>query len=214
MMRTLIIMLVCSALLLSAIFVNQRISKLNLDLQEARVLSTRLNSQLRQTQQDKALFQQRLSKKAAPARAYLKQPEPEGQSSRAPSDVKALTEALMKARDSMQQMNGKLEQIKNEKAVLQEANLNMSNRLQNTTRELIRVIEESKSVKKELNKIAQKKIIPLKEEIKKRELIEALERSGGNQSEAARILGVTRVTVWNRMKRFGIYANRKTMYAG
>jgi len=48
-----------------------------------------------------------------------------------------------------------------------------------------------------------------REEIKKRELIEALEKSGGNQSEAARILGVTRVTIWNRMKRFGIYANRK-----
>ena len=48
-----------------------------------------------------------------------------------------------------------------------------------------------------------------REEIKKRELLEALERSGGNQSEAARILGVTRVTIWNRMKRFGIFFNRK-----
>lgn len=27
---------------------------------------------------------------------------------------------------------------------------------------------------------------------------------GGNRTAAARILGVTRVTVWNRMKRFGI----------
>ena len=48
-----------------------------------------------------------------------------------------------------------------------------------------------------------------REEIKKRELIHALEQTGGNQSEAARILGVTRVTIWNRMKRFGINANRK-----
>jgi len=47
-----------------------------------------------------------------------------------------------------------------------------------------------------------------REEIKKQELIHALEQSGGNQSEAARILGVTRVTIWNRMKRFGISANR------
>ncbi|MBT3312134.1 MAG: sigma 54-interacting transcriptional regulator [Desulfobacterales bacterium] len=47
-----------------------------------------------------------------------------------------------------------------------------------------------------------------REEIKKQELIEALEKSGGNQSEAARNLGVTRVTIWNRMKRFGIYNNR------
>jgi two-component system response regulator HydG len=43
-----------------------------------------------------------------------------------------------------------------------------------------------------------------REHIKKIELIETLKRTNGNQSEAARILGVTRVTIWNRMKRFGI----------
>jgi transcriptional regulator with PAS, ATPase and Fis domain len=42
------------------------------------------------------------------------------------------------------------------------------------------------------------------DEIKKRQLIEALSRTGGNQSKAARILGVSRVTVWNRIKRFNI----------
>ncbi|MBC8432466.1 MAG: sigma 54-interacting transcriptional regulator [Desulfobacterales bacterium] len=41
-------------------------------------------------------------------------------------------------------------------------------------------------------------------DIKKLQLVEALEKAGGNQSEAARILGVSRVTVWNRMKRFNI----------
>ena len=35
-------------------------------------------------------------------------------------------------------------------------------------------------------------------------LIEALRQSNGNQSMAARILGVNRVTVWNRMKKHGI----------
>jgi two-component system response regulator HydG len=35
-------------------------------------------------------------------------------------------------------------------------------------------------------------------------LIEALRQSNGNQSEAARILGVNRVTVWNRMRKHGI----------
>jgi PAS domain S-box-containing protein len=44
---------------------------------------------------------------------------------------------------------------------------------------------------------------------KKGQLIEALEKAGGNQSRAAELLGVSRVTVWNRMKRFGITANRK-----
>ena len=43
-----------------------------------------------------------------------------------------------------------------------------------------------------------------REDLKRIELIETLKRTNGNQSEAARILGVTRVTIWNRMKRFGI----------
>ncbi len=38
----------------------------------------------------------------------------------------------------------------------------------------------------------------------KEALIEALRQSKGNQSQAARILGINRVTVWNRMKKYGI----------
>jgi two-component system, NtrC family, response regulator HydG len=43
-----------------------------------------------------------------------------------------------------------------------------------------------------------------KEPEEKIALVEALRRSNGNQSEAARILGVNRVTVWNRMRKHGI----------
>jgi two-component system response regulator HydG len=39
---------------------------------------------------------------------------------------------------------------------------------------------------------------------KKQALIKALKQANGNQSMAARILGVSRVTVWNRMKRYNI----------
>ncbi len=39
-------------------------------------------------------------------------------------------------------------------------------------------------------------------------LLAALARTGGNQSEAARILGVSRGTVWNRMRRYGIDPRR------
>jgi two-component system response regulator HydG len=45
---------------------------------------------------------------------------------------------------------------------------------------------------------------PNKQEIRKQQLIDALTRAKGNQSVAAEILGICRVTVWNRMKRFGI----------
>jgi transcriptional regulator of acetoin/glycerol metabolism len=40
--------------------------------------------------------------------------------------------------------------------------------------------------------------------MKKKQLIEALESANGNQSRAADILGISRVTVWNRMKKYGI----------
>ncbi|MCG8333014.1 MAG: hypothetical protein MJE63_00750 [Proteobacteria bacterium] len=38
----------------------------------------------------------------------------------------------------------------------------------------------------------------------KLDLINALKKTNGNQSRAAKILGINRVTVWNRMKKFGI----------
>ena len=47
------------------------------------------------------------------------------------------------------------------------------------------------------------------QEIEKRELIEALEKTGGNKSKAAGMLGVSRVTVWNRMKRFNVDTPRQ-----
>lgn len=46
--------------------------------------------------------------------------------------------------------------------------------------------------------------------MKREQLLKALNQTGWNQSEAANILGVSRVTVWNRMKRFGISAKPNT----
>ena len=42
------------------------------------------------------------------------------------------------------------------------------------------------------------------EEIKKQRLVQALRSTAGNQSEAARLLGISRTSVWKQMKRFGI----------
>lgn len=47
-------------------------------------------------------------------------------------------------------------------------------------------------------------------EMKRKLLIEALEKSGGNQSRAAELLGISRVTVWNQMKRYGVTAQKKS----
>jgi len=49
-----------------------------------------------------------------------------------------------------------------------------------------------------------------REATQKTELVDALEKCGGNQSRAAEMLGISRVTIWNRMKRFGITVNRNT----
>lgn len=46
-------------------------------------------------------------------------------------------------------------------------------------------------------------------EIERLELMEALDQADGNQSQAARILGVSRVTVWNRMKRYNVQAQKR-----
>jgi len=40
--------------------------------------------------------------------------------------------------------------------------------------------------------------------MKKHQLIEALKESNGNQSKAADLLGISRVTVWNRMKKYNV----------
>ncbi len=45
---------------------------------------------------------------------------------------------------------------------------------------------------------------PLDESMDKENLVTALEQAGGNQSEAARILGVSRVTVWKKIKKYGL----------
>jgi len=46
------------------------------------------------------------------------------------------------------------------------------------------------------------------DELKKRKLLDALGKTGGNQTEAARMLGVSRVTVWNQMKKYNISLKR------
>ena len=46
------------------------------------------------------------------------------------------------------------------------------------------------------------------ETAEKTALIDALRQANGNQSQAARILGISRGTVWNRMRKYGINLKR------
>jgi transcriptional regulator with PAS, ATPase and Fis domain len=43
----------------------------------------------------------------------------------------------------------------------------------------------------------------------KQALIDALQASGGNKSAAAKILGVNRMTVWNRMRKYSLHLEKK-----
>ena len=49
----------------------------------------------------------------------------------------------------------------------------------------------------------------VKDAKEKHDLIEALNEAGGNQVRAAKLLGVNRVTVWNRMRKYGINLKRE-----
>ena len=58
---------------------------------------------------------------------------------------------------------------------------------------------------KKINFPSPVKALPKKEEPnEKRQLIQALKQTNGNQSKAAILLNINRVTVWNRMKKYGI----------
>jgi len=50
--------------------------------------------------------------------------------------------------------------------------------------------------------------LSVKDSREKQLLLEALKTAGGNQTRAAKILGVNRVTVWNRMRKYGIDIKR------
>jgi PAS domain S-box-containing protein len=51
-------------------------------------------------------------------------------------------------------------------------------------------------------------LLGVKDARDKQSLLEALKEAGGNQTRAAKILGVNRVTVWNRMRKYGIDIKR------
>ena len=45
----------------------------------------------------------------------------------------------------------------------------------------------------------------------KEALIAALRAAGGNKSAAAKLLGVNRMTVWNRMRKYGLHLEKKVL---
>jgi len=63
-------------------------------------------------------------------------------------------------------------------------------------------------IEKDLSTAVRPSALNVKEAREKHELIKTLTQTGGNQTRAAEILGVNRVTVWNRMRKYGIDIKR------
>jgi len=165
MLRVPLIILIILVFVISAFSAVHQISRLNLNLREARVLNGQLNGQLTQILQEKEKLKEQLSQakeELLNLRLSLEEKEKEINQM---SDARVLREALIGAQERIKQLNESLSQIKNEKATLEGANLNMSNRLKNTTQELIRVIEELKLSQNQLKDMEKSQVLPLKEKI-------------------------------------------------
>lgn len=176
MLRTFLIILITLVFVFSAFFAGNQISSLNLNLEETKTLNSQLNNQLRKSLQEKEIFKEELQQaKEKITNLYTSLKERDRQLSQL-RNVQALRQTLVNAKASIEQLNKKLNQIKNEKAVLEDTNLNITNRLQNTTRELIRVMEDLKLTKQQLTHIEKAKILPLKKKIEK------LSKSGERES--------------------------------
>jgi transcriptional regulator of acetoin/glycerol metabolism len=57
--------------------------------------------------------------------------------------------------------------------------------------------------------LANERVAILDEQGERRRLLDTLQKTGGKRSEAARTLGFGRVTLWKKMRRFGIDDKRQ-----
>ncbi len=69
------------------------------------------------------------------------------------SDVQAIKQSLSGAQQNVESINQELARVNKERAALQDQNLSLTNRLQNTTREYIRVTEELRKAKDEVSRL-------------------------------------------------------------
>lgn len=106
----------------------------------------RLNDLLRSTVEEKEQLQAAISS----MESQLKDKEEQLAGLR---DAQSLRQGLAGAQATIENLNKDLERVNRERAALQEANLGMTNRLQNTTKEYMRTIEELRKIKDDLAKL-------------------------------------------------------------
>jgi len=161
MLRIILMIFITLVFVISAFSAVHQISK----LREARVLNTQLNEKLAWILKEKEKLQEELNqteKELVNLRLSLEEKE---RAIKQMGNAQLLRKSLIDARERIQQLNQSLNQIKLEKTALEDSNLDMSNRLKNSTQELIRVIEDLKLSQNQLKDIEKTQVLPLKERI-------------------------------------------------
>lgn len=134
-------------------------------LREARVLNIRLNERLARILNEKEKLQEELNQAEEELVKLRLSLEEKERAINQMGNANLLRESLIDARERIQQLNQSLNQIKHEKTALEDSNLDMSNRLKNSTQELIRVVEDLKLSQNQLKDMEKTQVLPLKERI-------------------------------------------------
>lgn len=100
-------------------------------------------------------------------------------------DVQAIKLVLNTAQANIEELNRELNKIRGEKLVLQDANIDLSNRLANTGREFSKTFDELRRAKEELANLGRSEVLPLK---KKAEELVKLQDSYNKLAESNKSL--------------------------
>lgn len=84
-------------------------------------------------------------------------------------DVQGIKSALNSSQATIELLSREIDQLRNDKSVLQEINLSVSSRLENITKEFSQIMEDSRKAKDDLGNVDKKLIAPLKKKIEELE---------------------------------------------
>ncbi|MFA6216211.1 MAG: hypothetical protein WDL87_00955 [Candidatus Omnitrophota bacterium] len=123
-----------------------------------------LNTQLNQEKEELQGYTQEIENRAAELQMSLQEKD---KTLKGLAHVEAIRQSVTNAQATIDQLSRELATVNKERITLQESNSSMVNRLQNTTKEFIRVTEELKNIKSQLLHADKNQILPLREKIEK-----------------------------------------------
>ncbi|MFC1658271.1 hypothetical protein ACFL1D_02670, partial [Candidatus Omnitrophota bacterium] len=165
MLKTFLIILITLVFVISAFSAGHQVSRLNLYLREAKTMNTQLHEQLVQALQEREVVKERLGQGVKPSDNLRLSQAGRQQQAEPSGNAEIIKKALIDAQERVRQLNESLNQIKTEKAVLKDENFSMSQRLANTTRELISVTQDLKATEQKLSDIKETQVLALENEV-------------------------------------------------